>query len=98
MSKWNYPNGEAELRECIVENYINNDDAFLITWVHNRKLQKRVNRFNLIFAMEDKAMFQHRIESANENRLQAEVLIKYHYMLDKVRLTKPALAQSFISK
>ena len=57
VSKWNYPNGEAELRECIVDKYIGNDDVFLITWVHNRKLQKRVNRFNLIFAMEDKALF-----------------------------------------
>jgi hypothetical protein len=35
LSKWNYPNGEAELRRCIVENYIKERDLYEIIWLHN---------------------------------------------------------------
>ena len=32
-SKWNYPNGEAELRKCIVDTYIKKTDLYEIIWV-----------------------------------------------------------------
>ena len=35
FSKWNYPNGDAELRKCIVESYIKERDLYEIIWLHN---------------------------------------------------------------
>ena len=49
LSKWNFPNGEAELRKCVVNGFIPNKDLYEITWVHNQAIKKRVSRFNLIF-------------------------------------------------
>lgn len=49
LSKWNFPSGEAELRECIVDGYIKTKDLYEIRWCHNREIKKRVSRFNLIF-------------------------------------------------
>lgn len=53
LSKWNYPNGDTELRKCIVDNYIKERDLYEIIWIHNKSIKKRVSRFNLIFELED---------------------------------------------
>ena len=53
LSKWNFPNGDAELRECIVERFDGAKDTYEIRWLHNPELKKRVSRFNLIFKKED---------------------------------------------
>ena len=61
LSKWNFPSGEAELRECIVDGYIKNQDVYEIRWCHNRDIKKKVSRFNLIFKLEDKENYERRI-------------------------------------
>jgi hypothetical protein len=68
LSKWNYPNGEAELRKCIVNNYIKKSDLYEIIWVQNTNIKKRVSRFNLIFDLEDKALFEQRLNEAHKMR------------------------------
>ena len=49
LSKWNFPSGDAELRECIVYGYVKKQDLYEIRWCHNPEIQKKVSRFNLIF-------------------------------------------------
>lgn len=87
-SKWNYPNGEAELRKCIVENYIKKSDLYEIIWVQNTSIRKRVSRFNLIFDREDRDLFEQRLNEAHKMREQAEILMKYHFSIDSVVLPK----------
>ena len=38
FSKWNFPSGEAELRECIVFGYIKKQDLYEIRWCHNPEI------------------------------------------------------------
>ena len=61
LSKWNFPSGEAELRECLVDGFIKNQDLYEIRWCHNREIRKKVSRFNLIFKLEDKEEYERRI-------------------------------------
>ena len=68
LSKWNYPNGEAELRKCIVNDYIKKSDLYEIIWVQNTNIKKKVSRFNLIFDLEDKALFEQRLNEAHKMR------------------------------
>ena len=35
LSKWNFPNGEAELRRCIVDRFLSEKDLYEIRWLHN---------------------------------------------------------------
>ena len=88
LSKWNFPNGDAELRKCIVENFIDNKDLYEVRWCHNRSIKKSVSRFNLIFELEDKEEYERRIFMAHQYRKDAETLMRYHYMIDNVKLPK----------
>lgn len=40
LSKWNYSNGDAEFRTCIVEQYIKQLDLYEIVWLHNPSIKK----------------------------------------------------------
>lgn len=82
LSKWNFPSGEAELRECIVDGYIKKQDLYEIRWCHNPVIQKKVSRFNLIFKLEDKEEYERRIFLAHKFRSEAEILMRYNYMID----------------
>lgn len=61
LTKWNFPSGEAELRECYVDGFIKKQDLYEIRWKHNPEIKKRVSRFNLIFKLEDKDEYERRI-------------------------------------
>jgi hypothetical protein len=88
FSKWNYPNGEAELRKCIVTDYLKALDLYEIVWVHNRTIKKRVSRFNLIFDRENRDLFERRILEAHRMREKAEILMKYHFAIDNIVIPK----------
>lgn len=88
MTKWNFPNGDAELRRCIVEEFLETKDLYEVRWLHNKNIKKRVSRFNLIFEREDKEEYERRIFMAHQYRKDAETLMKYHYMIDNVALPK----------
>lgn len=87
-SKWNYPNGEAELRKCVVETYIKEKDLYEIIWTHNTSIKKRVSRFNLIFDREDRDIYERRMAEAHKMREHAEILMKYHFAIDSTVLPK----------
>ena len=88
LSKWNFPNGDAELRECFVNCYINKLDLYEIKWCHSREIAKKVSRFNLIFKLEDKDEYERRIFLAHKYRSDAEVLMRYHYLIDNTRIPR----------
>lgn len=88
FSKWNYPNGEAELRQCIVETYIKEKDLYEINWTHNTAIKKRVSRFNLIFDREDRDIYERRMAEAHKMREHAEILMKYHFAIESTPLPK----------
>jgi hypothetical protein len=62
-SKWFFPNGEAEMRECEVIGYSKEQELFEIRWV-GKDSKKKVSRFNLIFKNESESQFHKRIEEA----------------------------------
>ena len=35
LTKWNFPNGDAELRRCIVEDFLDTKDLYEVRWLHN---------------------------------------------------------------
>ena len=88
LSKWNFPNGDAELRRCVIENFLDTKDLYEVRWCHNRSIKKSVSRFNLIFELEDKEEYERRIFMAHQYRKDAETLMRYHYMIDNVKLPK----------
>ena len=88
LSKWNFPSGQAELRECFVEGFIKNEDLYNISWCHNREIKKKVSRFNLIFKLEDNENYERRIFMAHKFRSEAEVLMRYHYMIENTKIPK----------
>ena len=88
LSKWNFPSGQAELRECFVDSYIKTQDLYEIRWCHNSEIQKKVSRFNLIFKLEDSEEYERRIELAHKYRQEAEILMRYHYMIDNTAIPK----------
>ena len=63
-------------------------DLYEVRWLHNPNIKKRVSRFNLIFEMEDKEEYERRIFMAHQYRKDAETLMRYHYMIDSVRLPR----------
>lgn len=88
LTKWNFPSGKAELRECIVDGFIKTEDLYEIRWSHNRDIKKKVSRFNLIFKLEDKGEYERRIFLAHQFRSEAEILMRYHYMIDNTQIPK----------
>jgi len=88
LSKWNFPSGEAELRECLVFGYIKKQDMYEIRWCHNPEIHKKVSRFNLIFKNEDKEEYERRIFLAHKFRQEAEILMRYNYMIDNTTIPK----------
>ena len=93
LTKWNFPNGDAELRRCVVEDFIETKDLYEVRWLHNPNIKKRVSRFNLIFELEDKEDYERRIFMAHQYRKDAETLMRYHYMIDNVKLPKSRIGK-----
>ena len=94
LSKWNFPNGDAELRECFVDKYITKTDLFEIRWCHNIEITKKVSRFNLIFKAEDKDEYERRIFLAHKFRSEAEVLMRYNYMIDNTPIARERVSKA----
>lgn len=86
-SKWFFPNGDFEFRECEVLRYIEDEELYEVRWPNN-KTTKKVSRFNLIFAMEDEPAFLKRIEEAKFYREDAELIMKYVYMVANQKTPK----------
>ena len=51
-----------------VNDYIKKSDLYEIIWVQNTNIKKKVSRFNLIFDLEDKALFEQRLNEAHKMR------------------------------
>lgn len=49
-------------------------------WLCNNSV-KKVSRFNLLFDREDPKVFEKRIEEAKVYREDAELIMKYYYMI-----------------
>lgn len=79
-SKWFFPNGDSEMRECEVLRYLSEEELYEIKWLINGTI-KKVSRFNLIFDLEDEQKFHERVEEAKYHREQAELIMKYYYMV-----------------
>ena len=72
----------------IVDGFIKNKDLYEVTWCHNPEIRKKVSRFNLIFKLEDKDEYERRIFLAHKFRSEAELLMRYHYMIESTKIPK----------
>lgn len=79
-SKWFYSNGESDYQGCEVLRYLPTEELYEIRWLSNNTV-KKVSRFNLIFLREDEEAFNRRVEEAKRYREDAELIMKYYYMI-----------------
>ena len=86
-SKWFFANGEFDMRVCSVLRYLRDEELYEIKWLEN-EIVKKVSRFNLIFLREDEAAFQRRIDEARRHREDAELIMKYYYMIYNTKIPK----------
>lgn len=86
-SRWFYANGESELKQCEVLRYLQEEELYEVKWLSN-DTTKKVSRFNLIFLNEDEEAFKRRIEEARRHRQDAELIMKYYYMIDNTKTPK----------
>jgi len=74
-SKWFFPNGEFEMRDCEVIGYDHLNEQYRIRWPNGN--EKNASRFNLQFKNEDERVLKARKEEAAVHRQTAEILLKY---------------------
>ena len=86
-SKWFFSNGDSEMRECEVLRYLHDEELYEIRWLIN-DTTKKVSRFNLIFLMEDEQKFHQRVEEAKFHRENAELIMKYYYLVQYTKAPK----------
>lgn len=67
FSKWVDSLGKESWKECVILDYIEKDEEFLIQWMSNNVL-KKVKRLNLIYQNENEIDFKNRVEVAKMKR------------------------------
>ncbi len=67
--------------------YIYQEELFEVKWLSNDTVKKE-SRFNLIFEREDEDAFNRRIEEAKRHREEAELIMKYYYMIQSTKIPK----------
>lgn len=80
QSKWFFANAEFEFKKCEVLRYLSQEELYEVRWLCNNSV-KKVSRFNLLFDREDPKVFEKRIEEAKVYREDAELIMKYYYMI-----------------
>ena len=95
FSKWFFPDGSYEWKQCTVLNYLEDVDRFEIAWMSGRT--KTVSRLNLRFQDEDKKAFEMRIEEAKENRDKAEIALRYAYQIEHMNTPTTTLSVACIN-
>ena len=81
-SLWHFGDGTSEWKDVMVLELLNEDDeSFLIEWVHNSK-QKKASRLNVCFDLEDLERHQERRAQALDNRARVEAIMRYERGID----------------
>lgn len=75
------------MRDCEVLGYDDKEELYDIKWLGNDQT-KKVSRFNLIFNRENHEIFRKRIEEAKRHREDAELIMKYYYMIQHTKTAK----------
>jgi dynein heavy chain len=88
-SRWFFPDGSYEWRECFVTGYDQDSDRYEIRW--NASKSKLVSRMNLRLYYEDPDSYEHRISEAHKYRDIAEVIMKYTYFIEAIKTPTPTL-------
>lgn len=83
-SKWFFPNGEHEVKPCIVTDYNKEEERFEIQWAHSGAT-KLASRFNTIFDKEDENMLNFRLKVAKEYREISELIMHYNSEIDHLK-------------
>lgn len=79
-SKWFYPDGSYEWKECEILGYVSNVDRFKIVWSSGN--EKNVSRINLRLMHETEEEFENRLKIAGKFRDLAEIIMKYTNIID----------------
>ncbi|CAG9329916.1 unnamed protein product [Blepharisma stoltei] len=74
-SKWFYPDGSYEWKECEILRYNNDIDRYVVLWPNGS--EKNVSRINLRLLHETEAHFEERLKIAGKFRDLAEIIMKY---------------------
>ena len=75
------------MRSCQVLRYLSDDELYEIKWDLNGQV-KKVSRFNLKFDREDETEYFKRIEEAKFHREQAELIMKYYYLIQNTKIPR----------
>lgn len=94
LSKWYFaesniiePETPYEMRQCEVISYMDQEELYYVRWLCNGAY-KKVVRFNLVFVREDQEAFLRRMAEAERMRGEAELMMKYYFMIDKTKTAK----------
>ncbi len=84
-SRWFYPDGTSEFRDCEIMNYDPEEHRYVVKWTANGII-KKVARFNLRVEDENTEVLAHRVEAAIKNRTIAEKIIECNLIIDNLKL------------
>jgi hypothetical protein len=76
-----------EMRKCEVVRYIDSEELYEMRWLCNGQY-KKVVRFNLVFVREDQEAFLRRMSEAERMRAQADLMMKYLFLIEKTKVPK----------
>ena len=82
-SKWFYPNGTYEWKKCRILGFDSRIDRFSIQWENGTK--KHASRINIRLLEESEQIFDDRLNSAGLLRDQAEVIMKYIFLIQSMK-------------
>ena len=89
-SRWFYPDGTSEFRECEVLSYDKEENRYVIKWDSNG-IMKKASRFNIRIDGEDVRLLLYRVDEALKNRTVAERIIQCTLLIDNIATPEPDL-------
>ena len=89
-SRWFYPDGTSEFRDCEILSYDTEEHRYVIKWGANAII-KKASRFNIRIEGEDVNILHYRINAAINFREIAERIIQCNLLIDNIDIPVPSL-------
>ncbi len=91
-SRWFYPDGTSEFRDCEILSYDKEENRYVIKWDANGII-KKASRFNIRIDGEEVRLLLYRVEAALHNRTVAERIIQCNLLIDNISTPEPDLTE-----
>jgi len=87
-SRWFFPDGTNEFRDCEILSYDPKEKRYVIKWAANG-LIKKASRFNIRIEGEDPSLLIYRVNMATKSRHIAELIIECLTHIDNIPIALP---------